>query len=244
MLFDAHCHLQMPSLKPVRAEVLAKYAGDGWKAAVNGTQPADWATVAELAGTHEVVRPQFGLHPWEVTAVEPGWEASLRDWLTRFPHAGVGEIGLDKWIRDADLPAQKAGFAPQWELACELSRPITVHCLKAFGNLLDVVGALPQAPRGFLLHAYGGPPDLLRQFLDAGAYFSFNLYFMADRKADQREVFRQIPRDRLLIETDAPAMPPPNGWRDYPQTDERGQPLNDPRNLEATLRALAEIRGE
>lgn len=245
VLFDSHIHLQMAALDPVRAAVLDAYAQTQTRAAVNGTKPSDWPLVAELADRSRQVIPQFGLHPWEANGdVTDEWLAQLRCWLERFPEAGVGEIGLDKWIRGYDLPRQEAAFVAQWELACELGRPITVHCLRAMGHLGELLKRLPSPPRGFLLHAFGGSSDLLPSLLERGARFSFNLYFMADRNAASRETYRQIPGERLMIETDAPAMPPVAAWRRHPLEDERGQPINHPGNLEGTLQALAQLRQE
>jgi TatD DNase family protein len=98
--------------------------------------------------------------------------------------------------------------------------------------------------RGFLLHAYGGPLEMMPKFAEHGAYFSFNGAFLDARHAAKREVFKKIPADRLLVETDAPAMPLPADRARFtlpPAPD--GSPVNHPANLAATYAALAELRG-
>jgi TatD DNase family protein len=162
----------------------------------------------------------------------------LRELLVRHAHAAVGEIGLDRWKTDAPWDMQLAAFRLQLELARDLRRPVTIHCIQAWGALADVLRELTP-PDGFLLHAYGGPMEMVDLFASLGGYFSFNAYFMHERKAAQREIFSRIPLDRLLVETDAPAMSPPPDWRTHQSVN---QDANHPGNIVVTYRALAGLR--
>jgi TatD DNase family protein len=138
------------------------------------------------------------------------------------------------------MDTQTEVLRAQWALAVERERAVTVHCLKAWGALWDFVREGPPAPRGFLLHSYGGPGEMIGGFVKHGAYFSFSGYFLQERKAAQRGVFREIPLDRLLVETDAPDMLPPAapGVRLL----ENGT-LNSPVNLEFCYRGFARLFG-
>ena len=131
-------------------------------------------------------------------------------------------------------------------LAAARNLPATIHCLDAWGALHDSLRAAPALPaRGFLLHAYGGPAELIKPFVTLGAYFSFNGYFLDDRRARQLDTFRHIPPDRLLVETDAPAMPLPQAWRTHKlPPSPQGTPINHPGNIEAAHTALAAFLGE
>jgi len=173
---------------------------------VNGTTEADWPAVAELATQHEWILPSFGLHPWYLRQRTPQWEETLREFLTRFPQSGVGEIGLDRWMENPDLEDQKSVFETQWRLAVALDRPITVHCLRAWGALDELLSTLPSPGRGFLLHAYGGPAEMVKRWTSLGAYFSFSPSFLLPGRERKLEPFRIIPANRLLVETDAPSM--------------------------------------
>jgi TatD DNase family protein len=97
---------------------------------------------------------------------------------------------------------------------------------------------------GFLLHSYGGPVEMIDRFARLGAYFSFPGYFLQERKARQREVFRKVPIDRLLVETDAPDQLPPEGFRPFevPAAAD-GAILNHPANLPAIQAGLAAFLG-
>jgi TatD DNase family protein len=92
---------------------------------------------------------------------------------------------------------------------------------------------------GFLLHSYGGSAELVEPLARLGAYFSFSGYFAHPRKERQREVFRTVPADRLLIETDAPDQLPPEPWIRHPLTGQDGKPLNHPANLQAVYEFAA-----
>ncbi len=258
-LYDAHNHLQDDWLAPHLDAVAADLDAVGLRAAVvNGTCEADWPAVAALARRFAWVVPSYGLHPWDAGNRTPDWLATLRTTLAADPHAAVGEIGLDRWILDsaksddprlaglrrAPLEEQGEVFLKQLALAATENRPVTIHCLQAFGALEGLLRHVNTPARGFLLHAYGGPAEMVAGFAERGAYFSFNGAFLDARHAAKREAFRRVPADRLLVETDAPAMPLPAERVRFtlpPATD--GSPINHPANLAATYAGLAELRG-
>lgn len=259
MLCDAHNHLQddwpAPHLDAIAGE--AARLGIG-AMIVNGTCEADWPRVAALAQRFPFARPSYGVHPWDITGRSPAWRETLRTRLVAEPHAAVGEIGIDRWILEgapaeyfpagspppAPLDEQIEVFTAQLALAVELDRPATIHCLQAWGALDEILRRVPLPRRGFLLHAYGGPPEMVRGFAELGAYFSFNGSFLAEKKTRQRAAFRLVPAHRLLVETDAPAMPPPAAWLTHPlPPSPEGKPVNHPANLAAAYEGLAQLRG-
>jgi TatD DNase family protein len=244
MLYDAHNHLQDDRLAPHRQRLLAELPRLGVaEAVVNGSAEDDWAAVAELARAHPWIRPAFGLHPWYVKERGPEWRARLTAWHDAFPKAAVGEIGLDRWIQDADVPAQMECFRWQLQFAADRARPAEIHCLRAWGLLHDVLRSSPLPPQGFLLHSYGGPAEMVPAFAKLGAYFSLSPYFGHPRKAAQLAVFAEVPLDRLLAETDAPDMWPPEDLNPHPLADPSGYPINHPANLEVSYQLLAQVRG-
>jgi len=260
MLHDAHNHLQDEWLAP-HLDRIARAATDAGIAdmVVNGTHPDDWPRVTELAARFPFVRPAYGIHPWDAGRPRPDdWLAQLEALLLADPRASIGEIGIDRWILDSASPddprlagvrrpsldEQTATFLPQLALAAKHNRAATIHCLQAWGALDTLLHAHPVPARGFLIHAYGGPAELVSKFTALGACFSFNGYFLDPRKTKQQDVFKLIPADRLLVETDAPAMPLPQNWRTHklpPAPD--GSSVNHPGNLDAAYAALASLRG-
>jgi len=240
---DAHNHLHDARLAPHRPAILEQLAGlPIERGVVNGTREDDWEAVAALAREQSFVIPSFGLHPWYVASRTPQWLEKLRALLESHPNAGVGEIGLDRWIEGYDPKVQAEVFLAQLALAAELNRATTIHCLQAWGALDELLRAHPLPKRSFLIHAYGGPQEMVAGFAKLGAYFSFNAYFLHERKGRQREVFRHIPADRLLIETDAPDMLPPEEFIRFPLRDAAGKAVNHPAHIELAYEELAEIR--
>lgn len=258
-LYDAHNHLQDAWLAPHRAQVFADLAAIPLaQAVVNGTAESDWEDVAALARDHAFIIPSFGQHPWNVGNATARWRDELRRCLDANPRAAVGEVGLDRWILDrarpddsrlaglrrASLEEQLEFFTWQLALAAERNLPVTIHCLDAWGALADALRTTPRPARGFLLHAYGGSAEMARELAALGAYFSFNGYFLGERQAAKRDVFKTLPADRVLVETDAPAMPLPAGRRTHELPGlADGNPINHPANIGAVYSGLAEVRG-
>jgi len=154
----------------------------------------------------------------------------------------VGEIGLDRWIENPDIEAQLDCFRTQLALAVELDRPATIHCLRAFGLLEETLRSCTLPRRGFLLHSYGGPAEMIPSFVKLGAYFSISPYFAHPRKAAQLAAFKSVPLDRLLTETDAPDMWPPDEMNPHPLHTIDGKALNHPANLRVSYELLAKAR--
>lgn len=246
-LFDAHNHLHDARLDPHRTGIDTALDAVGLAGAVvNGTREEDWAAVARLAASRPGLLPSFGLHPWHVPSRSPDWIEKLVTCLnTTGPRVGVGEFGLDAWIPDHDLDDQRKVMLSQLQLAADRNLPASIHCIQAWGLLLETLRAAPRLPeRGFLIHAYGGPAEMVLPFAKLGAYFSFNPAHLAAKKHARREVFRHIPAERLLVETDAPDMAPPDEYNRHPLPAEPdGRVLNHPANLAVAYEELARLRG-
>lgn len=195
---------------------------------VNATREDDWAAVAQLAHDHpDFVIPAFGIHPWHAHTAQPGWQQRLADLLTRYPQASIGECGVDRWIETPDSSVQLPVFTAQIRLARELGRPLVIHCLKAWGLLEEAFAKEPPPPR-FLLHSFNGSLETARRWLPHGAYFSFSGYFLEPRKKHVADVFAALPRDRVLLETDAPDMLPPAAQITHPLSNGANHPANLP----------------
>jgi TatD DNase family protein len=271
-LYDAHNHLQDARLAPDRAAILAALQREGVAGmVVNGSCEEDWPEVLALArlcndrivadGSRRIpsepkmaptavggyapwVIPSFGYHPWYVKERSADWQAALVRHLDAVPSA-IGEVGLDRWIKHHDPEQQEDVFAWQLRLAAERNLPVSIHCLQAWGRLLEMLRVGPRPRCGFLLHSFGGPQEMIAPLAELGAYFSLPGYFAHERKARQRETFCHVPPDRLLIETDAPDQLLPAERIQYPLTDSAtGKAINNPANLGAVYRFAGELLGE
>jgi TatD DNase family protein len=154
-------------------------------------------------------------------------------------------MGLDRWVEGFDPLAQEAAFRAQLALAVELDRPLTIHCVRAIGPLMDILRTTALPRRGFLLHSWNGPVELVPELARLGAYFSFSAHHFPERKAHLRDQFAAaIPRERILVETDAPALCPAPEYRvhELPPSAE-GVDQNHPSNLRRNLTELARTMG-
>ena len=257
-LYDAHQHFHFDQLTPHRAAIDADLRGIGVRGAVvNGTNEEEWPVVADLARQYDWIRPSFGIHPWDCGNRSAGWEPALRARLAAEPQGSVGEIGLDRWIIDgikpddprlaglrvASIEEQGEVFAAQLTVAAELDRAASIHCVQAWGALLELLQKTRRPARGFLLHSYAGPAEMLPAFTELGAYYSFNIQLLEPRYAGRLANFQSIPAARLLVETDAPTKAPPTGRNRFPLgLGADGVEINHPGNIAVTYEALAELR--
>ncbi len=241
-LFDAHNHLQDERLASQRLEILRALPGAGVvRMVVNSSCEADWPEVLALAKSVPQVIPSFGCHPWYVAERTADWQANLVKFLDAVPSA-IGEIGLDKWIKNHNLAEQREVFVWQLRLAAERNLPVSIHCLEAWGTLLDVLRENPLPRCGFVLHSFGGPREMIAELARLGACFSLPGYFAHERKLRQRDIFKHVPRERLLIETDAPDQALPAERLEFSLPDSaNGRPVNHPANLGAVYRFAAEL---
>lgn len=179
---DAHCHLFDCKLP------------DNIGAIVNATNPADWGAVIECAHKNSSVFGAIGVHPWCVADLTEGWDIPLRDLLMVNPDIMVGEIGLDKYKPDMEL--QVDVFARQLEIAADLKRGVHVHCVGAWDKMFAIFKAhKSKMPPFMLFHRFSGNgTDVARLIADYNVFFSFR---------DVRDIINEVPRARVLIETDS-----------------------------------------
>ena len=242
--YDAHNHLQDERFGGRQAELLAACEKSGIaRMVVNGTRESDWPQVLALAQQNKMVLPSFGYHPWHLHERTPDWQKILANFLDEIPGA-VGEIGLDRWKPGLSYAEQEEVFLVQLHLATERNLPVSIHCLQAWGRLHELLRDHPRPARGWVLHSFGGPAEMIPALARLGAYFSFPGYFLHARKLRQREIFRRVPPTRLLVETDAPDQLLPADKNSFPLTGADGKPLNHPANLAAVYAGLAEFLGE
>lgn len=236
MLFDSHNHLQSAKFGRDVGDLVREMRGVGISGCVvNATREGDWAAVAELAERFPgFVRAAYGVHPWFSDTVEEGWESRLRAVLENDPLATVGEIGVDGWVDSPSMEVQRAVFLKQVRIAAEMKRVMTVHCLKAWEPLFSVMGELEVWPERFLMHSFGGSIEVAERLLDKGAWFSFSGYFLQQRKRKVLEVFKRLPAERILLETDAPEMMPPECQVELPLS----YGVNHPGNLRSIAEEL------
>lgn len=238
-LFDAHCHLQDERLFPHLDQAMHRATAAGVSGLMCcGSSEEDWTLLPAIARRFPPVRLSFGLHPWYVGKRTTNWLDNLKTHLTTTPSA-VGEIGLDHALDKATFADQESVFLDQLHLANVLKRPVTIHCRRAWGRLMELMDSKGWPAYGFVLHSYSGSAELVQPLVRRGACFSFSGAITFEQNLKGREAVTAVPLDRLLIETDAPDLPPKQ-----PHTPPLGgKSVNEPALLLIVAQAVASLRG-
>ncbi|MEW5895944.1 MAG: TatD family hydrolase [Candidatus Omnitrophota bacterium] len=214
-MVDAHIHLQSIP-KERRTELLSHLCDLKFSALFcNATSPDDWSTVMSIADFVESVKPFIGVHPWFVDHLPQDWEALLVHNF-RHSHCGIGEIGLDRTPKGGDFDRQKSVFVRQLDLALMFKKPFSIHCVEAWGAMMTILRSY-NFNFPFIVHSFIGSGEILHELINMGAMISVGQRSLKQHDAVSR--IKDIPDDRLLIETDFPYLPKKNkdeaGIEDY-----------------------------
>lgn len=237
--WDAHNHLQLSRQDPAVYELISN---NKLIISLMGTQPADWIHIQALTGKFPAeIRPNYGLHPWWAHDHPPptpgnGWMADLRNALESDPSSSLGEIGLDgQWVppglEEVQFGRQLDAFRQQLQLAVELRRPVSLHCVKAYGEMFDLLRTAPDLPPAVYMHSWGGKIGMLESYLKMKKYgdrFYFGFSSFANLRQNCHKtssVIAAVPDHRLLLESDLE------------------DPAHVPGALNSMLRVMAEAKG-
>ena len=196
---DAHCHILTESQM---RDAVARGVG---QFVMNATRPADWNAILELSQRDDVYGA-IGVHPWYVSELSDGWDYALINALGANPKLMVGEIGLDK--NRPNFEAQENVFCRELQIACDMGRVAHIHCVGAWGKMMDILRAV-ELPPAMVFHCFSGACELVRELTEMGAYFSFGVEICDEKHIRARDAVANVPMSRILVESDAPdvAMP-------------------------------------
>ena len=236
VLVDSHCHLDFPDFDSDRDEVVARAnaAGVGTMVTIS-TRVAKFPRLKEIASSYDRVWCSIGTHPHNA-AEEPHVTASdLAAIATSEPLVvAIGEAGLDYHYDNSPREAQREGFLRHIAAARMTQLPLVIHAREADDDIATILedetgkGAFP-----FVLHCFSSGTVLARRGVALGGYVSFSGILAFKNSESLREIARDVPLDRLLIETDAPYLAPP---------PHRGR-RNEPSYVVETARVLASVKG-
>lgn len=238
MIFDSHTHLYWKSFDADRDEVFARARDAGVsRMLVIGTDEDTSRAALELAHTHDHVWASVGVHPCDV-AVEGNSQETLRTIaeLARDERCvAVGETGMDLYWDKVPPLAQKASFRWHLELAEALNKPVVVHCRDAHEDTLAILtealggGNHP----GGVMHCFTMGAEEADAYTALGMYVSFSGVVTYPRNDANRAAAAALADDRILVETDAPFLPP-QPWRGK---------RNEPAYVANVVERVAEVRG-
>lgn len=235
MLVDSHCHLDFPDFADERAAIVARALGAGVGRMVTiSTRVRRFAQILEIAESFDSVYCSVGTHPHNA-AEEMDVTATDLVRLSQHPKVvAIGEAGLDYHYDKSPRDAQAAGFRTHIAAARETGLPLVIHARSADDDMTAILeeetgrGAFP-----FILHCFSSGQRLAEVGVALGGYVSFSGILTFKNSPDLRAIAARVPRDRLLVETDAPYLAP---------VPHRGQ-RNEPSFVVETARVLAETIG-
>ncbi len=230
MLTDTHMHLQSPQFEADAAAVLARAraAGVGKFVCAGYDLPSSRAAVEWAAREPDIVAA-VGVHPHDSRLYDDATEAALEGWLASHAALIAGEMGLDYHYDHSPRDVQREVLRRQLRLARRHAVPAVLHN-RASDD--DMAAILEEEARGLccVLHAFDGAPLLADYGSRAGLYFGIG-GFLTFKKHRLADLVRDLPRDALLLETDAPYLSP------HPLRGKR----NEPAHVEHVARRLAEL---
>lgn len=232
-LIDTHCHLDAAEFGGHQAELLqAAQAAGVSRIVVPTVTRANFAAVSALCKQYPDCFPAYGIHPMFVTEAAPEDIDILRDYLREHQPVAIGEIGLDFFIEHYDQARQEHFFAEQLKLAREFDLPVLLHTRRAQDTILKHLRQIKV--RGGISHAFSGSRQQADEFIRLGFKLGFGGAMTYPRATRLRELATTLPQSCIVLETDAPDMPP--------EFVERGQP-NKPEYLLRIAQTLADLRG-
>jgi TatD DNase family protein len=234
-LIDSHCHLDFPDFAGELDAVVERARAAGVERMITiGTKVEKAARAAEIAEAYDSVYFTVGTHPHEAAGEAAADFAAMRRFAAHPKCVGIGEAGLDYHYNYAPPDVAKRVFRGQIALARELGLPLVIHTRDAEDDTAAILkDEMGQGRFAALLHCFTSSRALAETALELGLMISFSGVVTFRKSEDLRDIARDVPLDRILVETDAPYLAP------VPHRGKR----NEPAFVAATARAVAEAKG-
>lgn len=232
MIFDTHCHLDTPAFDADREAVLSRARQAGVSRFLNpGYDLTSSQRAVALAQSQPDVYAAVGVHPNDAGAFDAATLEQLRALAMQPKVVAIGEIGLDYYWKTVPSEKQAEAFIAQLDLAHALGLPVIVHCRDAYDDCLNLLERHGR-DLSLVMHAFGGDQSHLKRALDLGYLIGIGGPVTYPKAQMLREIAAAVPLDRLVLETDAPYLPP------QPHRGKR----NEPAFLPLAAQVIADVR--
>jgi TatD DNase family protein len=233
-LIDSHAHLELEPLANDPAAVVERAAAAGVVAIITvGIDVPDVQAALAIADRFDNVFASVGFHPHNAKDVRDGSLAKMEDLASNPKVVAYGEIGLDFFRNLSPKDRQIAVFTDQLTLAKRLSKPVVIHLRNAYGEGLEMLEKAAPFPAGGVIHCFSGDKQDAQRALAFDFHISIPGTVTYKNNERLRAIVRELPEERLLLETDAPFLAP--------------EPLrgrnNEPAFIVHTAKKVAEVRG-
>ena len=237
MLIDTHCHLDASEFDADRDAAIKSAIAQGIQMMViPAVEKNNFAQVIQLAEMHPQCAYALGIHPMYVNNAQPEDLATLKTILEKqmqgdLPPVAIGEIGLDYFVEDHDKALQSFYFTEQLKLAKEFDLPVILHVRRAVDDVLKYLRLYKLS--GGIAHAFNGSLQQAEQLIELGFKLGFGGAMTYPRALKIRELAGSLPMEAIVLETDAPDIPP-----EWLKNGEK----NSPAHLKKISEIMAELR--
>ena len=234
MFIDTHCHLHWTGFDPDRDEVIQRAIGAGVTRMVSiGEDVPSSRRSIELADQHPAVYAAVGVHPNDCAPFDAAMLNEIRSLAQHPKVVAIGEIGLDYYWHKVDREQQVRAFQAQLGLAAELNKPVIIHSRYAVSDIMTLLeNFLRDATHiAGVLHSYFDNLEVAQRAFELGFFIGVSGPITFKKAERERAVVKQVPLDRILIETDAPFLTP---------TPHRGR-RNEPAYVRYVAETIAQI---
>lgn len=233
MLIDTHSHIDVEDFAADRDQVIARARAAGVLAQVVPAVVAPgWDHLLQVCADYPGLYPALGMHPVYLEIHRPEHVTALAERVASARPIAIGEIGLDYFIDSPDKAAQQALLEDQLRIARDHDLPVILHVRKSIDQVLATLRRIRVV--GGIAHAFNGSRQQAEQFMALGFKLGFGGVATFDRAQKIRQLVRELPIEGLVLETDAPDLPP--AWH-------KGE-RNSPEYLPDILQVIAQLRGE
>lgn len=232
MLIDSHVHLQDKKFSRDLERVLQRGDDAGVRRYVCISDDiASSKQALQLADRYPSLRATVGVHPHNLRRYTPEALEQVRQLAKRPSVVAIGEVGLDFHYPDYDEALQRRALTEQGLLATEFDLPLVLHCRDAYEAMIDLFKSESEIRSQGVVHCFSGTYENATELLDLGFYLGIGGAITYPNAGELRDVIRKVGLDRVVVETDAPYLPPQK---------KRGR-RNEPSYLKFTIRAISDL---
>jgi TatD DNase family protein len=232
MFIDTHCHLDAAEFDPDRDAVAARARAAGVETQViPAIARFNFDAVLDCCQRYPGCLPALGLHPMYIGSHRPEHLDELRRAVEKNRPVAIGEIGLDFFVPELDPETQRFFLAEQLKIARDFDLPVLLHVRRAIDPILALLRRIPV--KGGIAHAFNGSRQQAEAFIKLGFGLGFGGAMTWERALKLRELARSLPLEAIVLETDAPDIPPMF----------LGRGRNAPEYLPRIAETLAALRG-
>lgn len=211
MLIDTHCHLDFDRYDDDRSDVVQRALDAGIERIIIPAVDLEKIEgVLKVADQFDGVYAAVGIHPNSTASLPDGWLYEIEAFADHPKVLAIGEIGLDYYWDASPKEVQHAALRDQLELAFDLALPVIIHNREASQDVLEILASssLKDVEKPGVLHSFLGEPETAKKALEMGYFLGFTGPITYKKNEWLRDILRETPSDRILVETDGPFLAP------------------------------------